>query len=78
MQALFDVFREIAGTMLGTGDMTKNAFVAALQPAAAVDFANAHFNDASGSNRTRIRRIIRARLGLIGVDDLPDADKQFV
>lgn len=78
VQALFDVFREIAGTMLGTGDMTKNAFVAALQPAAAVDFANAHFNDASGSNRTRIRRIIRARLGLIGVDDLPDADKQFV
>jgi hypothetical protein len=77
VQALFDVFREIAGTMLANGDMTEQAFVSILKPAANVDFANVHFREASGSNRTRIRRIIRARLGLIGIDELPQADRPF-
>jgi DNA phosphorothioation-associated DGQHR protein 1 len=77
VQALFDVFREIAPRMLEAGDMTEAAFVAKLAPSLGVDYADDHFNDASGSNRTRIRRIIRARLGLIGDDEVPVGDKPF-
>ncbi|MEH3123032.1 MAG: DGQHR domain-containing protein [Sphingomonas phyllosphaerae] len=77
VQALFDVFREIAPSMLEAQDMTEAAFIAKLRPSLGVDYSDDHFTDASGSNRTRIRRIIRARLGLIGDDDVPDGDKPF-
>lgn len=80
VQALFDIFREIAGPMFanGAGDMTQAAFEARLRPASHVDFANIRFQNASGSNRTAIRRIIRVNLGLLSADTLPDIDKPFV
>ena len=77
VQALFDVFREIAVPMLAAGHMTEPAFVERLRPSLGVDYSHDHFNDASGSNRTRIRRIIRARLGLITDDEVPMGDKPF-
>ena len=78
VQALFDVFREIAPSMLEDGSMKEEAFVERLRHSLGVDYADDHFTDASGSNRTRIRRIIRARLGLIGDEEVPDGDKPFV
>lgn len=80
VQALFDIFREIAGSMYanGEGDMTQKAFEARLRPASQVDFANIRFQNASGSNRTAIRRIIRVNLGLLSAEKLPDIDKPFV
>ena len=78
VQALFDIFREIAVPMLDDEDMTEEAFIGRLEPAKGVDFADSHFRDASGSNRTRIRRIIRARMGLIGPEDVRDDDQRFL
>lgn len=78
MQALFDIYREIAKPMFEEGDMTEEAFHARLQPAAGVDFANVRFQNASGSNRTAIRRIIRVRMGLLAADELPPGDQQFL
>lgn len=78
VQALFDIYREISGTMFTNGDMTQEAFEARLKPASNVDFANVRFQNASGSNRTAIRRIIRVNLGLLPASELPDIDKQFV
>lgn len=78
VQALFDVYREIAGPMLQAGDLSEQAFRDRLAPASEVDFAHVRFQNASGSNRTAIRRILRANLKLIGVDDLPPDDRQFI
>lgn len=80
VQALFDVFREIAGPMYanGQGDMTQHAFETFLAPAANIDFSHIRFQNASGSNRTAIRRIIRARLGLLSPEKLPAIDRQFL
>lgn len=78
VQALFDVYREIAKPMFEDGDMTEAAFHARLQPAADVDFSNVRFQNASGSNRTAIRRIIRVRMGLLAPEELPPGDEQFL
>ncbi|WP_246728608.1 DGQHR domain-containing protein [Rhizobium leguminosarum] len=78
VQALFDVYREIAGPMLKAGDLSEDGFRARLAPAKSVDFTHIRFQNASGSNRTAIRRILRANLKLISVDDLPADDRQFV
>ncbi|WP_326523128.1 DGQHR domain-containing protein [Sphingomonas sp.] len=78
VQALFDIYREIAKSMFEEGDMTEEAFIARLQPAAGVDFANVRFQNASGSNRTAIRRIIRVRMGLLSANELPPGDEQFL
>lgn len=78
VQALFDVFREIAGPMLKEGDLSADAFRKRLSPASWIDFANVRFQNASGSNRTVIRRIVRANLKLIPVSELPVDDHQFV
>lgn len=80
VQALFDILREISGPMYanGQGDMTQAAFEATLKPAAKVDFSDIRFQNSSGSNRTAIRRIIRANLGLLSVETLPDVDRPFV
>jgi len=78
VQALFDVYREIAGPMLDAGDLSEDAFRARLAPARQVDFANVRFQNASGSNRTAIRRIMRVNLGLIPASDLPPGDEQFI
>ncbi|MBF0355962.1 MAG: DGQHR domain-containing protein [Alphaproteobacteria bacterium] len=78
VQALFDIYREIAGPMLEVGDLSEEAFRARLAPAHKVDFANVRFQNASGSNRTAIRRIMRANLGLISASELPPDDKQFI
>jgi DNA phosphorothioation-associated DGQHR protein 1 len=78
VQALFDIYREIARPMFEAGDMTQDAFEARLKPASHVDFANIRFQNASGSNRTAIRRIIRVNMGLLTPADLPEIDKQFV
>lgn len=78
VQALFDIYREIAKPMFEEGDMTEAAFLTRLQPAAGVDFANVRFQNASGSNRTAIRRIIRVRMDLLAADELPPGDEQFL
>ena len=80
VQALFDIYREIAGPMYndGDGDMTQEAFEARLKPAAKIDFAHVRFQNASGSNRTAIRRIIRVNLGLLPATELPAGDEQFI
>ncbi|AIK41126.1 Uncharacterised protein [Brucella anthropi] len=64
--------------MLKEGDLSADAFRKRLSPASWVDFANVRFQIASGSNRTVIRRIIRANLELIPVSELPIDDHQFV
>lgn len=78
VQALFDVYRELAGPMLASEDLSEDAFRARLAPAKDVDFANVRFQNASGSNRTAIRRIIRVNLGLIPASELPAGDEQFI
>lgn len=78
VQALFDIFREIAGPMLEAGDLSEDAFRARLAPASTIDFANVRFQNASGSNRTAIRRIIRVNLGLIPASELSDDDRRFI
>lgn len=78
VQALFDVLREIVGPMLASGDLTEDAFRQRLKPASAVDFANVRFQNASGSNRTAIRRIIRVNLRLIPATELPPGDERFI
>jgi DNA phosphorothioation-associated DGQHR protein 1 len=78
VQALFDILREVSGPMLADGDLTEAAFRARLKPASTVDFANVRFQNASGSNRTAIRRIIRVNLGLIPASELPAGDEQFI
>jgi len=78
VQALFDIFREVAGPMLAEGDLTQGAFEARLVPAGEIDFANVRFQNASGSNRTAIRRIIRVNIGLLPASELPAGDEQFI
>lgn len=80
VQALFDIYREIAGPMYdnGEGDMTQEAFEAKLMPASKIDFAHVRFQNASGSNRTAIRRIIRVNLGLLPASELPEGDEEFI
>lgn len=78
VQALFDVYREIAGEMYAAGVMTEAAFAERLKPGAAVDFADERFQNASGSNRTAIRRILRVRLGLLSATELPPGDERFI
>lgn len=78
VQALFDLYREIAGPMLDQRDLSMDAFRQRLKPAATVDFGHVRFQNASGSNRTAIRRILRANLGLLPVSDIPFEDHQFV
>ncbi|WOK36189.1 DGQHR domain-containing protein [Sphingomonas sp. C3-2] len=78
VQALFDVYREIAGSLLEAGDLSEDAFRARLAPARKIDFANVRFQNASGSNRTAIRRIMRVNLGLIPASELPPGDEQFI
>lgn len=78
VQALFDVYRELAKPMFDHGDMTYDAFVARLKPCDGIDFADQRFQNASGSNRTAIRRIIRVNLGLLSKSELPPGDEQFI
>jgi len=78
VQALFDIYREIAGSMLAADDLTFEAFEARLKPASEIDFSHVRFQNASGSNRTAIRRIIRVNIGLLPATELPEIDKQFI
>lgn len=78
VQALFDIYRELAAPMFLEGDMTQDAFETRLKAAQGVDFANVRFQNASGSNRTAIRRIIRVNLGLLPAAELPPGDEAFI
>ncbi len=78
VQALFDVYREIAGDMYAQGVMTEAAFLERMKPGAGVNFADERFQNASGSNRTAIRRILRVRLGLLPATELPVGDERFI
>lgn len=78
VQALFDIFRELAKDMYEAGDMTEEAFIKRLEPGAGVDFSDQRFQNASGSNRTVIRRILRVRLGLLNATNLPAGDERFL
>ncbi|MFK4792205.1 DGQHR domain-containing protein [Sphingobium sp. ZW T5_29] len=78
VQALFDIYREIVRPMLEAGDMTEQAFRQQLAPAREIKFEHVRFQNASGSNRTAIRRIIRVNLGLIPKSELPAGDEQFI
>lgn len=78
VQALFDIYREIAKQMFDAGDMTQDAFIARLKPCASLDFSHQRFQNASGSNRTAIRRIMRVNIGLIPASELPPGDEKFI
>lgn len=78
VQALFDIYREIAGPMLKEGDLSEKAFRTRLAPARNIDFSHVRFQNASGSNRTAIRRIMRVNLGLISASELSSEDQQFI
>jgi DNA phosphorothioation-associated DGQHR protein 1 len=64
VQALFDVLRDLAPTVLSGRDGSLDFFRSVLSRADKVDFASDAFRNASGSGRTTIKRAIRDAIGL--------------
>lgn len=63
VQALFDVLRVVAPTVLELKDLKVTKFEAILAPAKNIDFSAAEFQNASGSGRSLIARTIRNEIG---------------
>ena len=64
LQAQFDVLRALAGAAYKGKDVRQAYFMEKLAPAAAIDFSDAAYQNASGSGRTAIRKAISGALGL--------------
>lgn len=74
VQALFDILRLIVSVVLESKNVSTQAFVERLAPAAHVDFAAERFRSPSGSGRTFIRKVLAANMGLPA--DLTAEDRQ--
>lgn len=74
-QALMDILRKLCSEAIDAKDISVGYFASRLIGAKDVDFSRAEFQNASGSGRTRIRKFIEARIGLLDVDTIdPDDD----
>lgn len=74
VQALMDILRKVCGEALDAKDISVEYFQNRLKGAKGVDFGRSEFQNASGSGRTRIRKFIEARIGLLKVDTLKAED----
>ena len=64
IQALFDVLRDLAPTVLAGRDGSVDFFRSVLSKADKIDFAVEPFRNPSGSGRTTIKRAITDAIGL--------------
>ena len=75
VQALLDILRKLCPEAIDAKDISVRYFADRLAGAKNVDFGGAAFQNASGSGRTRIRKFIEVRVGMLNVDELdPDDD----
>lgn len=65
IQALFDIFRDLAGSALKKKDFSERYFADILSKAENLDFSSQIFVNASGSGRTAIKTCIAICIGLI-------------
>jgi DNA phosphorothioation-associated DGQHR protein 1 len=70
IQALLDILRKLCGEAIEAKDISIDFFTSRLTNAKNVDFGSVIFQNASGSGRTKIRKCIELKIGLIGIDDL--------
>lgn len=75
IQALLDILRKLCDEAIEAKDISIDFFTHRLAGAKNVDFGSVIFKNASGSGRTKIRKCIELKIGLISIDDLePDDD----
>lgn len=70
IQALFDILRLLLPQALEQQNLSTAYFAGCLAPAGAVNFAAPRFNNASGSGRTFIRKVLEIATGLSGPETL--------
>jgi DNA phosphorothioation-associated DGQHR protein 1 len=68
VQALMDILRKLCSDAIAAKDISVGYFANRLAGAKDVDFGSVEFQNASGSGRTKIRKFIEARIGLVNVD----------
>jgi len=74
IQALLDILRKICVDAINKKDISVEYFTSRLEGAKNIDFANSIFQNASGSGRTKIRKGIELKIGLLSYDDLKSND----
>jgi DNA phosphorothioation-associated DGQHR protein 1 len=74
IQASFDLLKRLATDFVGSKDISEGVVRRRIRQLADVDFEDSFFQ-ASGKGRVRIRNVMLLKLGLVEVDDLPEADR---
>ncbi|WP_185036793.1 DGQHR domain-containing protein [Pseudomonas fluorescens] len=64
VQALLDILRSMAISVVGNKDVSVEYFTTTLLPAGKIDFSDVQFKNASGSGRSMIARSIKGAIGL--------------
>ena len=75
VQALFDILRLICHEFESQKDLSIAAFSKRTRPASDVDYSDSFFQ-ASGKGRIRLKNVIRLRLKLATLGDLPEPDRE--
>lgn len=70
IQALLDILRKLCGEAIEAKDISVDFFTRRLIGAKNVDFGSVIFQNASGSGRTKIRKCIELKIGLMRIDDI--------